>query len=56
MVKKASKVDFHDVLLIDNGGKVAVGAPAIRRCEGECGKILRHAKGDKVDRLQEEET
>ena len=44
---EGDKVDFHDVLLIDNGGKVAVGAPAIDGAK-VTGKIVRHLKGDKV--------
>ncbi len=45
--KEGDKVDFHDVLLIDNGGKVAVGAPAIEGAKVSA-EILRHLKGDKV--------
>ena len=44
---EGDKLDFHDVLLIDNKGKVAVGAPAIDGAKVS-GKILRHLKGDKV--------
>jgi len=41
------KVEFNNVLLIDNGGKVNVGAPAV---EGAFVKaqIERHVQGDKV--------
>ena len=45
--KEGDKVDFSDVLLIDNDGSVVVGAPAIEGAK-VTGKILRHAKGDKV--------
>src|SRR5690606_6193447 len=44
---EGDKVEFDNVLLIDNGGKVAVGAPAINGALVS-GKILRHVKGDKV--------
>lgn len=45
--KEGGKVEFDRVLLIDNNGKVNVGAPAI---EGATVKatVLQHLKGDKV--------
>ncbi len=45
--KEGDKVTFDNVLLIDNNGKVNVGAPAI---EGAAvtAKIIEHLKGDKV--------
>jgi len=46
-VKEGSKVDFEKVLLIDNGGKVNVGAPAIKGATVTA-KVLEHLKGDKV--------
>ena len=45
--KEGSKVDFKDVLLIDNNGKVKVGAPTVKGASVS-GKILEHVKGDKV--------
>ena len=46
-VKEGSKVDFEKVLLIDNGGKVNVGAPAIKGAKVKA-TVLGHLKGDKV--------
>ena len=46
-VKEGSKVDFENVLLIDNGGKVNVGAPVIKGAKVTA-KVLEHLKGDKV--------
>jgi len=42
-----TKVEFSDVLLIDNEGKVSVGTPHV---EGSkiSGKILEHTRADKV--------
>jgi len=45
--KDGSKVDFDNVLLIDNGGKVNVGAPAVKGAKVTA-KVLDHLKGDKV--------
>ena len=45
--KEGSKVDFDKVLLIDNNGKVNVGAPAIDGAKVTA-KVLQHLKGDKV--------
>ena len=45
--KEGDKVDFHDVLLIDDNGDVNVGAPAIDGAKVTA-KILQHLKGDKV--------
>jgi len=45
--KEGSKVDFGNVLLIDNGGKVNVGAPAVKGAKVTA-KVLDHLKGDKV--------
>jgi large subunit ribosomal protein L21 len=45
--KEGDKVDFHDVLLIDDNGSVNVGAPAIDGAKVTA-KILQHLKGDKV--------
>ena len=46
-LKEGSKVDFEKVLLIDNGGKVNVGAPVIKGATVTA-KVLDHLKGDKV--------
>jgi large subunit ribosomal protein L21 len=45
--KEGSKVEFSDVLLIDNNGKVNVGTPNIKGAMVSA-KILEHLKGDKV--------
>ena len=44
---EGSKVDFDKVLLIEDGGKVTVGAPAI---DGKkvTASVVKHLKGDKV--------
>lgn len=44
--KEGSKVDFDNVLLIDDG-KITIGAPAIKNASVSA-KILSHLKGDKV--------
>ncbi|MFC2107247.1 50S ribosomal protein L21 [Bacteroidota bacterium] len=44
---KGSKVEFFDVLLIDNNGKITVGTPKINGAMISC-KIIEHLKGDKV--------
>lgn len=45
--EEGTKVDFKNVLLLDNDGQVEVGAPAIEGAQVSA-KILRHLKGDKV--------
>ena len=45
--KEGAKVEFGKVLLIDNKGKVNVGAPAISGAKVTA-KVLDHVKGDKV--------
>jgi len=45
--KEGDKVSFDQVLLIDNDGKIAVGAPAIKDA-AVTGKIIEHLRGDKV--------
>lgn len=45
--KEGSSVEFDNVLLIDNKGKVNVGAPAISGASVKA-KVLGHLKGDKV--------
>ena len=42
-----AKVSFEKVLLIDNGGALTLGAPAIEGASVEA-KVLKHLKGDKV--------
>ena len=45
--KEGSKVEFDNVLLIDNDGKINVGAPAISGAKITA-KVVSHLKGDKV--------
>lgn len=45
--KEGDKVSFDNVLLIDNNGKINVGAPAITGASVTV-KVLEHLKGDKV--------
>ena len=45
--KEGSKVTFDKVLLLDDGKKVNVGAPAITGASVDA-KVLQHLKGDKV--------
>lgn len=45
--KEGSKVSFDKVLLIDNKGKVNVGAPVIKGAAVSA-KVIEHLKGDKV--------
>jgi len=45
--EEGSSLNFDNVLLIDNDGKVEIGAPAIDGAQVSA-KILRHLKGDKV--------
>jgi large subunit ribosomal protein L21 len=40
-------VTFDQVLLVDNEGKVKIGAPKVKGAKVS-GKILEHVKGDKV--------
>jgi len=44
---EGSKVDFDNVLLIDNNGKVNVGAPSISGAKVSA-TVLNHLKGEKV--------
>ena len=44
---EGSSLNFDNVLLIDNDGKLEIGAPAIDGAQVSA-KILRHLKGDKV--------
>ncbi|HLS12383.1 MAG TPA: 50S ribosomal protein L21 [Flavobacteriaceae bacterium] len=45
--EEGSSVTFDKVLLVDNGGEVTVGAPAIDGAQVGA-KVLEHLKGDKV--------
>ena len=45
--EEGSSVDFEKVLLIDNEGKVNIGAPVIDGAKVTA-KVLSHIKGDKV--------
>jgi len=42
-----TKVEFHDILLLDHDGKISIGKPHL---EGSkiTGKIIGHVRGDKV--------
>jgi large subunit ribosomal protein L21 len=42
-----SKVEFHEVLLTDDKGKVTIGKPLVEGIK-ITGKILDHVRGDKV--------
>jgi len=42
-----TSVSFDKVLLVDNDGKIDIGAPAVAGVKVS-GKILEHVKGDKV--------
>jgi len=45
--EEGKKVNFDNVLLIGDGGKVTVGAPAIDGAQVSA-KVLKHLRGDKV--------
>ena len=45
--KEGSKVDFDQVLLMDDSGKVNIGAPVIKGAKVTA-KVLEHLKDDKV--------
>ena len=45
--KEGDKVEFDQVMLVDNKGKIQVGAPIVKGSKVS-GKILGHVKGDKV--------
>lgn|SRR5687768_1404516 len=42
-----SSVSFENVLLVDNGGSIDIGAPTVKGIK-VAGKILEHVKGNKV--------
>jgi large subunit ribosomal protein L21 len=45
--EEGSKVEFSNVLLVDNDGKITVGAPAVNGAKITA-TIVKHLKGDKV--------
>ena len=45
--EEGATIEFDKVLLVDNGGKITVGAPTIAGSKVSA-KILSHLKGDKV--------
>lgn len=45
--QEGASLQFDDVLLLDNGGKISVGAPAVKGASISA-KILSHVRGDKV--------
>ena len=45
--EEGKDVEFGKVLLLDDNGKVSVGAPVIEGAKVKA-KVLRHLKGDKV--------
>ena len=45
--EEGKKVDFKDVLLVDNDGKINVGAPLIKGASVSA-TIVGHLRGDKV--------
>lgn len=44
---EGASIEFDNVLLVDNGGKVTVGVPAVKGASVTA-KIVSHLKGDKV--------
>ncbi|MFM7814768.1 MAG: 50S ribosomal protein L21 [Flavobacteriales bacterium] len=45
--EEGAKVSFDRVLLVDNGGKITVGAPAVEGMNPTT-RVEKHLKGDKV--------
>ena len=45
--KDGDKVEFDNVLLVDDAGKVKVGTPLVKGSKVS-GKIMEHVQGDKV--------
>jgi len=45
--EEGSQVEFDQVLLVDDNGKISVGAPAVDGASVSA-KIIAHVKGDKV--------
>ena len=46
-VEPGTKVEFKEVLLVDNNGKISVGMPHVEDSKVS-GKVIEHARGDKV--------
>ena len=44
---EGKKISFHNVLLLEDGKNITIGAPAIDGAEVEA-KVVKHLKGDKV--------
>ena len=42
-----TKVEFKEVLLVDNDGKISIGMPHVADSKVS-GKVIEHARGDKV--------
>lgn len=45
--EEGASVEFDQVLLLDDNGKIEVGAPVVKGAKVS-GKIMAHVKGDKV--------
>jgi large subunit ribosomal protein L21 len=45
--EEGTKVDFNEVLLVDNDGKIKVGAPTVKGASVSA-KVVSHLRGDKV--------
>ncbi|MCX6291211.1 MAG: 50S ribosomal protein L21 [Bacteroidetes bacterium] len=45
--QEGKKLEFNDVVLIDNEGKIKVGAPTVKGASVSA-KVLSHLRGDKV--------
>lgn len=45
--KEGDKVNFDEVVLVDNSGKVAVGTPVVKGASVSA-KVIQHLKDDKV--------
>ena len=45
--ERGSKVEFENVLLIDNDGKVAVGAPTVKGAK-VVAEVVSHVRGEKI--------
>jgi large subunit ribosomal protein L21 len=45
--EEGASIDLNNVLLLDNNGKVTVGAPSVSGASVKA-KVLNHLKGDKV--------
>ncbi len=45
--KEGENIKFEEVFLIDNDGKVSIGAPTVAGASVSA-KVLQHCKGDKV--------